>query len=130
MPANNPDLVFRAFADRTRLRLLSLLRGGEICVGDLVTVIDSPQPTISRHLAYLRRAGLVEAEREGNWCFYRLAEPAGAFQERLIDCLSCCLAEVPQLQKDARILARLRKSSGCCTRAAVRHPDRSASCCR
>ena len=54
--ANPVDRMFRAFSDRTRLRILHLLRGGELCVCDLVAVIDVPQPKISRHLAYLRRA--------------------------------------------------------------------------
>ena len=54
------DLVFRAFSDRTRLRILHLLRGGELCVCDLVKVLDVPQPKASRHLAYLRRAGLAD----------------------------------------------------------------------
>ena len=59
------DVMFRAFADRTRLRLLNILREGETCVGDLVSIVDAPQPTISRHLAYLRRAGLVHFEKRG-----------------------------------------------------------------
>ncbi len=113
---NNPDDMFRAFADRTRLRLLNLLRDGEVCVGDLVVIIGAPQPTISRHLAYLRGTGLVEVEREGNWCFYRLAEPSGPFHDRLLECLSCCLAETPQLRQDARELERLKKSGACCMR--------------
>jgi ArsR family transcriptional regulator len=113
------DRLFRACADRTRLRLLNLLREGEACVGDLVAIIDAPQPTISRHLAYLRRSGLVEVEREGNWCFYRLAEPSGAVHDRLLDCLSCCIEESPELREDARIMDRLRKGDGCCSRTAT-----------
>ncbi|HLL88285.1 MAG TPA: metalloregulator ArsR/SmtB family transcription factor, partial [Tepidisphaeraceae bacterium] len=60
---NNVDVMFRAFSDRTRLRLLHLLRaaGGEVCVCDLVRVLGAPQPKVSRHLAYLRRAKLVTA---------------------------------------------------------------------
>ena len=130
MATDNLDRMFRAFADRTRLRLLNLLREGEICVGDLVSIIDAPQPTISRHLAYLRRAGLVEVEREGNWCFYHLARPSGAFHDRLLDCLACCLAEAPQLRQDARKLARLRKKGGCCSRVSVGETTRKATCCR
>jgi ArsR family transcriptional regulator, arsenate/arsenite/antimonite-responsive transcriptional repressor len=68
---------FQALADRTRLRLLNLMRG-EICVCYLVEILGEPQPKISRHLAYLRRAGLVAARREGKWMHYRLAAPADA----------------------------------------------------
>src|SRR5215207_8923554 len=65
--------VYAALADRTRLRILSLLRDGEICVCHIHASLDVPQPTASRHLAYLRKAGLVEARREGVWMHYRLA---------------------------------------------------------
>jgi ArsR family transcriptional regulator len=66
--------VFAALADPTRLRILSLLGDGEICVCHLHASLDVPQPTASRHLAYLRKSGLVEARREGVWMHYKLAE--------------------------------------------------------
>ena len=66
--------IYAALADPTRLRILSLLRDGEICVCHIHGSLDVPQPTASRHLAYLRQAGLVEARREGTWMHYRLAE--------------------------------------------------------
>ena len=96
------DFVFRAFSDRTRLRLLSLLHthGREVCVCDLVRVLDLPQAKVSRHLAYLRKAGLVTVRREGPWRYYTLAEPASDFHRKLIDCLACCFAEVPELRRD------------------------------
>src|SRR5438093_13768219 len=66
------DLVtlFQALADRTRLRLLNLMWGGEVCVCYFVELLDEPQPKISRHLAYLRRAGMVAARRDGKWMHY------------------------------------------------------------
>ena len=64
--------IYSALADSTRLRILALLRDGEICVCHLHASLDVPQPTASRHLAYLRKAGLVEARREGIWMHYRL----------------------------------------------------------
>src|SRR5437867_396847 len=76
--APGPDRLFRALADPTRLRILHLLQGGELCVGDLVKVLDVPQPTASRHLAYLRRARLVSVGKRGLWCFYALAPAATA----------------------------------------------------
>jgi len=134
MPDDQYDVMFRAFADRTRLRLLNVLREGSICVGDLVQVVRAPQPTISRHLAYLRRAGLVECEREGNWCFYALATPDSTFHERLLDCLGCCLSEVPQLRRDIQRLRRLRARGGCCDReptgATARLAASTPSCCK
>jgi ArsR family transcriptional regulator len=66
--------VYAALADPTRLRILSLLRDGEICVCHIHASLDVPQPTASRHLAYLRKAGLVEARRDGVWMHYRLAK--------------------------------------------------------
>lgn len=134
MSKDMPDTLFRAFADRTRLRILNLLRTGEVCVGDLVTVLEAPQPTVSRHLAYLRKAGLVEVEREANWCYYRLAEPSSEFHGRLLDCLACCFGEAPQLRKDAKALTRLRRQGGCCVRPSVMrsapHTSKAVACCQ
>lgn len=99
------DLLFRAFSDRTRLRILNLLAGGERCVCDLVEVLDVPQPTASRHLAYLRRAGLVKARKEGLWNYYRLSKARGVLHEKLLDCLTACAREMPDLANDTRRLA-------------------------
>ena len=67
------EATYKALADRTRLRMLALMMHGEVCVCDIHDTLRLPQPTASRHLAYLRRAGLVEARREGTWMHYRLA---------------------------------------------------------
>ena len=64
--------MFRAFSDRTRLRILSLLRRREFCVGDIVEILQVPQPRISRHLAYLRKAELVTVRKAGLWSYYSL----------------------------------------------------------
>jgi ArsR family transcriptional regulator, arsenate/arsenite/antimonite-responsive transcriptional repressor len=106
------DLMFRACSDRTRLRILHMLRGGELCVCDIVAVLGVPQPKASRHLAYLRRAGLVTARKEGLWSYYRLAAARGAFHKKILDCLECCLTDVPELARDAELLARRRP---CCS---------------
>lgn len=116
--ADDVDRMFRAFSDRTRLRLLHLLRaaGGEVCVCDLVRVLGVPQPKVSRHLAYLRRAKLVTARREGLWMHYRLARPAGEFHRSLLNCLACCFRSVPELSRDAEKLGRKAAACGveCC----------------
>lgn len=106
------DLMFRAFSDRTRLRILHMLTGGELCVCDIVAVLGVPQPKASRHLAYLRRAGLVTARKEGLWSYYQLAPARGKFHNKLLDCLGCCFSEVPELAVDAKYLAARRPCCG------------------
>jgi len=101
------DRMFRAFSDRTRLRILHLLLPGELCVCHIVDVLDLSQPKVSRHLAYLRRTGLVLARKEGLWSYYRLAPAQSAFHEKLLQCLGTCFREVPELTQDAQ---RLKKS--------------------
>ena len=111
--ANPVDVMFRAFSDRTRLRILHMLRGGELCVCDIVDVLRVPQPKASRHLAYLRRAGLVVARKDGLWAYYRLAPAKSDFHQSLLSCLACCFASVPELAADARRLRRTKPAGGC-----------------
>jgi ArsR family transcriptional regulator len=111
---NGADAKFRAFSDQTRLRILHLLQGGELCVNDLVEIIGVPQPTASRHLAYLRRAELVVTRKAGPWTYYGLAPARSAFQKKLLECLSNCFDEVREIQQDATRAAKLRKTRGCC----------------
>lgn len=106
--------MFRAFSDRTRLRILNLLGGGELCVCELIEVLGVPQAKVSRHLAYLRRSGLVKARKEGLWQYYRLVEPRGMFHRKLMECLECCFAEVPELKKDMERLGRKGCGGGSC----------------
>jgi len=77
----NEARLFKALSDETRLRILALLQGGELCVCDLMAVLELPQSTVSRHLATLRNAGLVEDRRQGVWMYYRLAAPGGDLAE-------------------------------------------------
>jgi len=76
-------LLFKALADQTRLRLINLIGDDEICVCFFVEVLKTNQPKISRHLAYLKRAGVVAARREGKWMHYRLIEPADPHAARI-----------------------------------------------
>jgi len=108
------DLMFRAFSDRTRLRVLCLLRKREFCVADIVEVLQVPQPRISRHLAYLRKAGLVTVRKAGIWSYYSLAVAETAFHKKLLSCLGNCFAEVPQIQADQARAAQIKHSGGCC----------------
>jgi ArsR family transcriptional regulator len=118
--------MFRACSDPTRLRILSLLRSGEACVGDIVTVLDVPQPSASRHLAYLRRSGLVTARRDEQWIHYALAPSRNRAHAKLLELLSL-LADGDEARSDARRAARLRAEGGCCPDAAAKQaakPDR------
>jgi ArsR family transcriptional regulator, arsenate/arsenite/antimonite-responsive transcriptional repressor len=108
------DLMFRAFSDRTRLRILHVLLGGEMCVGDIVESLRAPQPRISRHLAYLRKANLVTVRKEGLWSHYALAAAKTPFHRKLLECLGKCFGEVPEIQADEARAAKIRKSGGCC----------------
>jgi ArsR family transcriptional regulator len=108
------DVMFRAFCDRTRLRILSLLRGGELCVGDIVDILQVPQPRVSRHLGHLRKAGLVTARKSGLWMHYSLAKPKRTFHRKLLDCAVTCFQEVPEIKADNARAAKSRKSGGCC----------------
>jgi len=101
------DLLFRAFSDRTRIRLLNLLsHGTEICVCDLMRMLDLPQAKVSRHLAYLRKAGLVVARKDQQWMHYKLQPARGKFHAKLLECLECCASEVPTLKRDVAKLGR------------------------
>lgn len=109
-----PETLFAALSDATRLRLLRLLRAGETCVCDLVDGIEAPQPTISRHLAVLRAAGLVRARRDGVWMHYALTEPTHELHRALLACLDACEDLEPTFAADERRVARARKARGCC----------------
>jgi ArsR family transcriptional regulator, arsenate/arsenite/antimonite-responsive transcriptional repressor len=108
------ELLFRALADRTRLRLLNLIAGKEICVCYFVEILGTSQPKISRHLAYLRRAGIVAARRQGRWMHYRLFAPSNAVASAVLTETLHHLRNLPDMQAD---LARLDES--CCAPEAV-----------
>lgn len=105
------DLValFAALADPTRLRLLNLMDGREVCVCYFVEILKQSQPKISRHLAYLRRAGIVSARREGKWMHYRIERPEDAKAVAILEAALSSIKTDREMQAD---LARLRKA--CC----------------
>ena len=96
------DALFRGFADPTRIRILNLLVAGEMCVCDLVEILDLPQPTVSRHLAYLRGAGLVAVTRESNFAHYRLTEAVNHIHQNLINCVRGCFTGIKSLDSERR----------------------------
>lgn len=98
------DLFFRALADRTRLRLLNLMRDQEVCVCYFVGILKMSQPKVSRHLAYLRRAGIAAARRQGTWMHYRIAIPRDARVARLLrEVLESLLGDREMLEDRARL---------------------------
>jgi ArsR family transcriptional regulator len=101
------ELLFRALADRTRLRLLNLMNEAEICVCFFVEVLGTNQPKISRHLAYLRRAGVVAARREGKWMHYRIVEPPDQHAARVFREVRAWLAQDAEMQRDRARLIRV-----------------------
>lgn len=101
------ELFFRALADRTRLRLLSLMTVDEICVCFFVAVIGTNQPKISRHLAYLRRAGLVNARREGKWIHYSITDPPDPRAAKVFADILAWLREDGEMKHDRAQLAKV-----------------------
>jgi ArsR family transcriptional regulator len=106
------EKLFRALADPTRLRLLNLIADQEICVCYFVEILGISQPKVSRHLAYLRRAGFVETRREGKWMHYRLAAPQDAVAAQILRATLTGLRKKPEMRRD---LHRL-KSTSCSSR--------------
>jgi ArsR family transcriptional regulator len=107
------DSMFRVFTDHTRLRILRLLQDGPLCVGDLVGILRAPQPTVSRHLAYLRRSG-SSTRQHGLWMFYELAPAQGPLHSKLLECLALCARLLPEIKADAVRARAVRRSGGCC----------------
>jgi ArsR family transcriptional regulator len=110
----NSSRLFGAFANPTRLRILNLLQEPkEVCVCDLCAVLGEPQPKVSRHLATLRGAGLVEVRSEGKWKFYALAQPPTPLHRTLLRCVRSCLGELEELAADRERLAGLEPRLRC-----------------
>src|ERR1700741_1528734 len=96
------DHVFKALADPTRIRILGLLASGEICVCHIHESLRLPQSLVSRHLAYLRRAGLVATRKEGLWVHYRLAARHDSVMQSLLDAVYHCVGHLSAVAKDAK----------------------------
>jgi ArsR family transcriptional regulator, arsenate/arsenite/antimonite-responsive transcriptional repressor len=97
--------MYGALADATRLRILGLLAGGEVCVCHIHEALRLPQPTVSRHLAYLRRTGLVHGRRDGLWVHYRLAEPADPSARAALTAAVHAVGHAPATKSDQERLS-------------------------
>ena len=105
------EALFGALGDVTRLRILGLLLTGEVCVCDIHESLKIPQSKASRHLAYLRRAGLVETRRDGLWIHYRLGTLADPVVAAIGDAVRHALTHVESVRRDTQ---RLQRRTGCC----------------
>ncbi len=101
------ETLFAALADRTRLRLINLMARGEVCVCFFVEILAEPQPKVSRHLAYLRQAGLVEARRDGKWIHYRLADRLPKSAQPIIESALQSFEEDVEMKRDRAALRRV-----------------------
>jgi ArsR family transcriptional regulator len=104
------EQLFQGLSDRTRLRLLNLMADQEVCVCYFVEILGLSQPVISRHLAYLRRRGLVTSRREGKWMHYRIAPLASTFAAQLLSVVLNCLASDAAMRRERAQLTR-----ACCS---------------
>ncbi|HZI81604.1 MAG TPA: metalloregulator ArsR/SmtB family transcription factor [Vicinamibacterales bacterium] len=118
------ETLFQALGDATRLRILGLLLTGEVCVCHIHESLKVSQPKASRHLAYLRRAGLVETRREGLWVYYRLAEAPDPVVAAVKQAVTHALGHVDGVRRDA---LRLQRKTGCCLPVATAAP--AFACC-
>jgi ArsR family transcriptional regulator len=116
------ETLFKALADRTRLRILGLLQSGEICVCDIHGSLGLPQPTVSRHLAYLRRSGLVQGRKDGLWVHYRLASLPDPVMQTVVDAVNHALGHLDAPERDRRRLLKLADVSPV-------EPQPRARCC-
>ncbi len=96
--------LFKALSDKTRLRILALLTHGELCVCDLMAILELPQSTVSRHLAYLRNSNLVCDRRNGVWMYYRLVDDGAPLQNEILALQSRVLPDFPQIASDRTAL--------------------------
>ena len=120
------ETLFKALADETRLRILGLLLSGEVCVCDIHESLKVPQSKASRHLAYLRRAGLVDTRREGLGIHYRLAQTSDPVIAAVAGAIRHALTHVDAVQRDGE---RLRKRTGCCVPRPGDVAPSGACCC-
>ncbi|MER3524865.1 MAG: ArsR family transcriptional regulator [Ignavibacteria bacterium] len=115
--------IFKALADEARLRILNLIfRTGELCVCDIEAITGFTQTKTSRHLAYLRNAGLVDTRQQGLWVLYSLARPKNPEHEKLIGCLKTLLETNPVALRDTRELVK-NINKGCCATVTVLKPE-------
>ena len=118
------NMALKALADPTRVRILGLLAGGQVCVCHIHDALAIPQPTVSRHLAHLRKAGLVDTRRQGTWIYYTLAPQADQTLNTLVNAVTHCVGHADTVARDRK---RLEVATGCC--CVVDHSPLTFRCC-
>jgi ArsR family transcriptional regulator len=124
-PLADLEQFFKALADETRLRILGLLLTGEVCVCHIHESLRISQPKASRHLAYLRCAGLVVTRRDGLWVHYRLAESSDPIVRTIRQAVAHALGHLDGVHRDAE---RLQRRTGCCLPTVAETP--TTACCQ
>jgi ArsR family transcriptional regulator, arsenate/arsenite/antimonite-responsive transcriptional repressor len=122
-PIDKLEEAFKALADRTRLRILTLLGNNEVCVCHIHDSLGLPQPTVSRHLAYLRRSGLVAARRDGVWMHYRVSTTLEPAVQQVVNAAVHALSDGPTTSKDRK---QFQRSFG---QLYVMNSGNGGSCC-
>ena len=127
------ETLFKALADRTRLRIIGLLVNGEICVCDIHGSLGIPQPMASRHLAYLRRAGLVSTRKDGLWVHYRLADLPDRVLQAVLAAVAHAVGHAASAARDRRRLGRKLPGGSlqlpvvsCCATTVMQAPPNAA----
>ena len=105
--------LFKALSDETRLRILRLLLNGELCICELMEVLELPQSNVSRHMAYLKNAGLVDDRREAVWVYYSLIEPRNKVHACQMKCLAECFDDYEILKRDEARLEEFKIRGSC-----------------
>lgn len=121
--------VYKCFCDKTRLRILNLLREGPLCVCHLQEILNLPQVALSKHLAYMRKRNLIQASRSQNWVIYSIPNPAHTLLEENLRCLQDCQSDMPDLKKDLAQRKKLLKKISVSCGTAPERVLQSAKCC-
>jgi len=101
--------LYKALSDKTRLRILLLLVHGELCVCDLMAILDEPQSKVSRHLAFLKKSNLIKSKRIGVWMYYSLKEWTDGFYTAQIKCMREKLSHLKQFSMDIKKMWELKR---------------------
>lgn len=114
MNITEANFIFKALGDETRMRILNILTVGEMCVCNIMEILELPQSKISRHLAYLRKSGLVNVHKDGLWVYYSLEEPQNDLHKNILNCVKNCFTTVDILREDLKKAAScIGKQTGC-----------------
>jgi ArsR family transcriptional regulator, arsenate/arsenite/antimonite-responsive transcriptional repressor len=110
---SDPETIFKACGDATRLRILALLQGNELCVCEIEAALSLSQPNASRSLAILKNAGIIQSRKQAQWAYYKISDEFFAQYPALCTALEQICAELPMTKTDKDTLKRLRETRPC-----------------